>query len=489
MSLREIGEALGASAVVEGEVRRVEDQVRINAQLIDAETDEHLWSEQYDRELTDVFAIQSDVAQQVATALRATLTSAERERIEEGPTDNLEAYEFYLRGMEYWRRPGWLAENYRSAQRMWEQAVDLDPSFALAHAWLSIIHSMIYFLGHDHTEERLRLARAAADRALELDPDLPQGHLALGHYFYRGFRAYDQALEELAVAEQGLPGDAELLSTRGFIYRRQGKWEEAIASLQRAAELDPRDATRLVVLGGTHLSLRRYDEAERYYDRALAVEPEFEGPAYRRALIGLLRDGDLEPLRAFVSAYPDTQLERRWGLEVLSRNYPAALAALSQLEDEISEGQGNYSPKSLYSGLVHLYAGQPELARAAFDSARVILEAAVSERPDDERRHVSLGLAYAGLGMKEAAVREGQMAVDLMPVSRDANVAPTYLRGFAQIHTMVGDYDAAIDLLDYLLSIPSRVSVPELRLDPIWDPLRDHPRFQALLERYSEEQT
>jgi tetratricopeptide (TPR) repeat protein len=336
-----------------------------------------LWSEQYDRELTDVFAIQSDVAQQVAAALRAELTAAERERIEEIPTDNLEAYEFYLRGMEYYRGLGYRAEDLRSAQRMLEQAVDLDPSFALAHVWLSIVHSLIYFFGHDHTEERLRLARAAADRALELDPDLPQGHLALGHYYYRGFRAYDQALEELAVAEQGLPGDAELLSARGYIYRRQGKWEDAIANLQRAAELDPRDATRLVNLGYNYGFLRRYGEAERYYDKALAVEPEFEGAVHARAQNRYWRDGDLELLRAYVSAYPDAHF-RRWGLEVLSRDYPAALAALSQVEDEIIEGYTAYGPPSLFSGLTHLYAGQAELARAAFDSARVLLEAAVS---------------------------------------------------------------------------------------------------------------
>ncbi len=465
-------------------MRRAGNQVRVVLQLIDR-TDVHLWSETYDRDLTvaNVFAIQSDIAQQIARALEAELTSGERERIDEIPTDNLEAYEFYLRGLGYWRRPGSLAEDFRSAQRMWEQAVDLDPSFALAHAWLSILHAGSYWLRYDFTEERLRLARAAADRALELDPGLPQGHLALGYYYYYGFRPYDQALEELAVAEQGLPGDAVLLITRGAIYRRQGKWQEAIANLQRAAELDPRDATLFLELGWTHGFLRRYDEAERYYDKALATEPEYEDAVYLRAQNRFRRDGDLEPLRAFVSAYPDAHLRRR-GLEVLNRNYPAALAALSQLEDEIIVEYFDYGPKSLFSGLTHLYAGQAELARAAFDSARVLLEAAVSERPDDQRRHQSLGLAYAGLGMKEAAVREGQMAVDLMPVSRDANLAPTYLRGFAHIHTMVGDYDAAIDLLDYLLSIPSRVSVPELRLHPMWDPLRDHPRFQALLEKY-----
>jgi tetratricopeptide (TPR) repeat protein len=212
-------------------------------------------------------------------------------------------------------------------------------------------------------------------------------------------------------------------------------------------------------------------------------------------------------MRAYVSAYPDAHLRRRW-LELLSRDYPAALAALSQVGDEILVGRDAYDPMSLYSGLVHSvgdeilmgrdaydpmslysglvhsYAGQTELARAAFDSARVILEAAVAERPDHDVRRRSLGLVYAGLGMKEAAVQEGQMAVDLMPMSKDAYYAPYHLRGLAHIHTLVGNYEAAIDLLDYLLSIPSFVSIPYLRLHPMWDPLRDHPRFQALLEKH-----
>jgi serine/threonine-protein kinase len=482
-NLRTIAEELGVTNVLEGTVRRANGRVRITTQLIDALADEHLWTEVYDRSLSDVFAVQSDVAGQVAAALRAELTAAERERIEEIPTDNLEAYDFYLLGMEYWRRPGRVAEHYRSVQRMLEQAVDLDPSFALAHVWLSIVHSLIYFFGYDHTEDRLRLARAAADRALELDPDLSEGHLALGYFYYWGFRAYDQALEELAVAEQGLPGDPELLSARAWIYRRQGKWEEAIANLQRAAELDPRDATRFSELGGTHAILRRYDEAERYYDRALAIEPEYEGAVYNRAYNRFRRDGDLEPLRAYVSAYPEAHSRRR-SLEVLNRNYPAALAALSQLGDEIRTAQtGNYPSSSLW-GLTHLYAGQTELAREAFDSSRVYPEADAPGLSDDPGLHWSLGLVYAGLGMKEAAVREGQLAVELMPISKDAYTAPTYLRGLAHIHTMVGNYDEAIDLLDYLLSIPSWVTVPNLRLHPMWDPLRDHPRFRALLDKY-----
>jgi tetratricopeptide (TPR) repeat protein len=245
---------------------------------------------------------------------------------------------------------------------MLEQAVELDPSFALAHAWLSMIHSWIYWGRYDFTDARLRRARAAVDRALELDPDLPEGHLALADYYYYGFRAYDQALEEMAVAEQGLPGDAGLIQTRGYIYRRQGRWEEAIANLKRAATLAPRWPELILALGETHSFLRRYGEAERYYEQALAIEPEYETAAYRRAEIRLLRDGDLEPFRAYTSAYPDAHLRRRW-LEFLSRDYPAALAALSQVEDEIIEDANlafihvAYDPKSLYAGLIHLAAG------------------------------------------------------------------------------------------------------------------------------------
>jgi serine/threonine-protein kinase len=485
-NLRTIAEELGVTNILEGAVRRADGRVRVTTQLIDALADRHLWAEVYERDLADMFAVQSDVAGQVAAALRAELTVAERERVQARPTDDLEAYDFYLRGMEYWRRPGWLPEDYRSAQRMWEQAVDLDPRFALAHAWLSILHSRIYWHRHDVTEERVRLARAGADRAQELDPDMPEGHLALGYYYYHGLRAYDQALEELALAERGLPGDAELAAARGYIYRRQGKWEEAIANLQGAAELDPRNATRFVELGDTHSFLRRYDEAERYYDKALGIEPEFEEAVYVRADNRYWRDGDLEPLRAYTSAYPDAHVRRRW-LEYLSRDYPAALAALSQVGSEIVEDQGVYYPKSLYAGLIHLAAGHGELARTAFDSARVILEAAVAERPDDEARYTALGLAYAGLGMKEAAVQEGLRGIELLPLSKDAYWWGTRPQvALAQIYVMVGEHAAAIDQLDHLLSIPSGISVPLLRIDPAWDPLRDHPRFQALLEKYEQ---
>jgi TolB-like protein/Tfp pilus assembly protein PilF len=478
-NLREIGEDLNARYLLEGGVLRAGGTVRINIQLIDAQSDEHLWAESYDRELSveNLLTVQSEVALRIAGALEAELTPEERARIEEIPTDNLEAYDFYLRGREYYRRPGWLPENDRSMQRMWEQAVELDPSFALAHAWLSIVHTALYVTKQDSTEERLRRARAAADRALELDPDLPEGHLALAHYHFWVLHAHDQALSELAVAERGLPGDADLLQTRGWIYREQGRWEEAIADLERAVTLEPRYTTLLTDLGSIHNWLRRYDEAERYYDRALAIEPEYEDAVYSRAYVLMHRDGNLEPLQAYVSAYPEAHFFSRWVAEVWSHNYPAALAVLSQAEDPILIGMPH-----VYTGLTHMYAGQTELARAAFDSARVFLEAAVSQVPDDPVRHWGLASAYAGLGMKEAAVREMQRAIDLVPSWWGE--PPNYLRGLAEIHTMVGDYDAAIDQLDYLLSIPSTVSVSSLRIHPMWDPLRDHPRFQALLEKY-----
>jgi serine/threonine-protein kinase len=483
----------GVDGIVEGSVRRAGNQVRVVLQLID-KTDVHLWSETYDRDLTvaNMFAIQSDIAQQIARALRAEMTPEERQRIEASPTDNLEAYDFYLRGKGFYLIPGWLVEKGRSAERMFEQAVALDPSFALAHAWLSITHSKMYWYRYDHTDERLQDARASADRALELDPDLAEAHLALARYYYWGRREYDRALEALSRAEQGRSGDAFVHATKGYIYRRQGQWENAIASLMQAAALDPRNAVRFLDLGELHRFLRRYDEAESYYDLALIVEPEYWLAAESKAAISLQRDGSLGALRALLDLHPEQPLSLMW-VEFLHRDYAAALAALSRVEDEIISVQDAYYPKPLYAGFIYYAAGQEGLAQAVFDSARMILEAAVSERPDDARRHRALGLAYAGLGLKEAAIQEGRTAVELLPLSKDAFYwGSGHQIALAQIYAMVGEYDAAIDQLDYLLSIPSGgwapygidLSVPELRIDPTWDPLRDHPRFQALLERY-----
>jgi tetratricopeptide (TPR) repeat protein len=256
-NLRVIAEQLGVANILEGTVRRANGRVRITTQLIDAVTDEHLWAEIYDRDLADIFDVQSDVAQQVAMALKATLTPAEKGRIADKPTENLEAYDHYLLGMEYYGRPGNELDDLRNAQMMFERAVELDPRFALAYARLSGLHASFYWFALDRSEERAKLSLQAVERALQIDPDLPDGHLALGRYYYQVHRDYDRALEEFAVAERGLPGEATLLYWRGLIWRRQGKWDEALASLERAAALDPRSLDVLNNLAHTYTRLRR----------------------------------------------------------------------------------------------------------------------------------------------------------------------------------------------------------------------------------------
>ena len=483
-NLRAIAQELGVTNVLEGTVRRADGRVRITTQLIDALADEHLWAEVYDRDLSDVFAVQSDVAQQVATALRATLTPAERGRIEERPTENLEAYDYYLQGLEYMGRPGIRPEDYQNAERMLERAVELDPRFALAYARLSYNWATAYEFA-DRSEERLRHAREAADRALEIDPGLPEGHVALGYYYY-AVRDLDRALEELAIAERGLPGSTTLLFVRGWVLTRQGKWDEALASLERALALNPRSTGLLARLGSTYFSLRRYEEAEACYDRALAFHPDFFEAAWSKAWVALSGRGDTRALRTVLEGAPPDP----WGLATwshlyvnyLDRDYAAALEVLSHSHVEFFEYTGQ--PRTLFMAMCFAAMGESDRAQAAADSARRDLEARLGERPDAPELHSSLSWAHAYLGHREDAIREAQRAVQLMPISRDAVDGPYWAWNLGTIYAWFGEVDAAVEQFDRYLSVPAPESVRFLLLQPEIDRVRDHPRFRALVEKY-----
>ena len=495
-NLREIADELGVTNVLEGTVRRAGDRVRITTQLIDADSDVHLWAENYEEELSDIFAVQADIAERIAIALEAELSSEEETSIAGQPTDNLEAYDYYLRGIEYLGRPGVRQENYRNAQRMLEQAAEFDPRFALAYARLSILHTNAYEYALDRSEERLRQAREAADRALQIDPDPAMGHVALG-YYYHSVRDYDRALQELAIAERGLPGSTRVLWVRGLILKRQGKWDEALASQERALALSPREPNLLFMLGVTHNSLRRYEEAETYFDRALALQPDFVEVALVKALVPLWGRGDTGPLRTLVDGIPPGF--DPWGLvtalrmyvEYFDRDYAAALEVLSHSELEYFEwpgpggsGSGGTAPRTLYTGLCHAAMGETARAQAAADSARRDLEARLRERPDDPRLHMALSLTHAVLGNRDEAVRDAQEAVELMPISEDAMAGPDYVRNLATIYAWFGEVDAAVEQFEQYLSVPAPQSIKFILLDPVIDPVRDHPRFQTLLEKY-----
>jgi len=485
-SIPEIGKELGVSAILEGTIRRFENRVRITAQLINAKTDYHIWSDTYDREMKDIFEIQSDIARNIADTLRVELSPSEKERLAEKPTDNLEAYDFYLRGNDY-RKRSYREENARIALQMYQKAIDLDPAFALAYATLSRIHTSMYWYYYDRTPERLAKAKEAADRALELNPDLPEAHVALGMYYYHGYLDYDRALEQFAIAQKNHPNNSGLMAAIGYVQRRQGKFEQALANIKKASELDPLSNLLAIEVGYTFTLIRNYPEAERYFDRAISLAPDIPGYYSDKAMLYISREGNTEKARAVLEEAiknigPEeiSIINTLVTLDVYDENYQEALEKLS-LKSEDIDIQYYFIPKALRYAQIYGFLNDAQYEKTYYDSARVILENKIMERPEDERLHSSLGITYAGLGRKEEAIREGKLASALLPVSKEALGGIYRIEDLARIYVMVGEYDSAIDQLDFLLSRPGYMTVHVLRLDPIWAPLRGHPRFQRLL--------
>jgi serine/threonine-protein kinase len=491
-TVQQIGKELGVQYVLEGTIlwdkSEGSNRVRINPQLIRVKDGTHVWAETYDRVLEQIFALQSDIAEKVASALNITLVEAEQRSIAAKPTENLEAYEYYLRGNDY-LNGSYGEKGYRIAIDMYEKAVEIDPTFALAYASLSRAHSgMYWFYLDDRTDERLNKAKEAVDKALKLKPDLPEAHLALGYYYYWGSRDYDRALEQFAIAEKGQPNNSDLISAIGFVQRRQGKFEQAVANLKKAAELDPRSNTSPYdEVAVTYLLMRKYAEAESYADQAISLAPDRSDFYSLKARLYLISEGDTKKARKVLQEATGkadvSQLvpDLVW-LDILDGDYQTALGRLPGIGAYVDAiGVNDTISYFLTQARTYGLLNRPQPKLACYDSVRIVLENRVRSRPGEAAFRSQLGIAYAGLGRKEEAIREGKKGVELLPVSNDAVDAPDYVRNLAQIYVMVGNYDSAIDRLEYLLSIPSDISIPYLRIDPTWAPLRNHPRFQKLL--------
>jgi TolB-like protein/Tfp pilus assembly protein PilF len=496
-NIRQIGEELNARYVMEGGVLRAGGTVRITVQLMDAETDEHVFAETYDRELSveNLLAVQREVALSIADSLEATLTMREREQIERVPTENLEAYDYYLRGLEYSRRSLTEADE-RITVEMFERATRLDPDFALAFARLSQAHTGIYWWRYDRSQERLEQAKRAADRALELEPDLPEAHLALGYYYYHGHLDYERAMQEFETALSQQPNNADLLEGMGYVERRRGDFQTALSYLQRAVELDPRDASKLYNLAETQGLLGHYAEADSLYERALTLAPDMMIAYALRALNYFLWQGNTSKARAVLEEAVDRGLDAvddpwvGYGLvlsDIGDGHYEAALERLFSGSSAAFSTQGYYVPKAMMAADVYALMNEPGLARQHLDSAVALLEAEIERAPEDSRLYGVLGLAYARQGRVDEAIRAGERGVELLPDSLDAMNGRSRIEELARILTIAGRHDEAIDRLEYLLSVPGFMSAAVLRSDPQWDPLRDHPRFQALLEKYEQQ--
>jgi TolB-like protein len=488
---REIGKTLGVATLLEGSVRRSGNRVRVNVQLINTSNDEHIWAEDYDGDLTDVFAIQTDLAQKIASALQAKLSPNEKARLDHRPTQNPDAYLLFVQAHDYANRIDMFRDTSSKAEPLFEQAIKLDPNFALAFAGLSMVESWLYHAS-DPVPARREKARLNADEALRLQPDLPEAHLALGFSYYYGDRDYERALAEFEIAKRGLPNDAQVYLAIGSIQRRQGKWAESTANLEKAATLDPKNTNVLSNLAYSYVAQRNFETADKIADRVIAAAPQSLQAAGLKGLVAAEWKGDLSVFeKQFSLVSPETDpaglmtWARVWVL-TLQRKFPEALQVLQKFRGEtLVTNTTAPCPKAFLEGSIYMLQGDEAKARTALEHALVVSEQLLREAPDDPNRRGQHGVVLAALGQKEEAITEGKRAVELLPESQDAFDGPQVAAALAQIYAWTGESDEAFRLLDHLLAIPNGLTVPMFKLDPAWDPLRKDPRYQALIDKYS----
>ena len=491
-SLREIGAELGAGYVLEGSVRweRADSgpgRVRVTPQLIQAADDSHLWAEAYEVELTEVFRIQSDIAERVTAALDLALRTPERAALTAAGTRSPEAYDFYLRGNEYAAR-SYGRSNVEAAADLYAKAVTLDSGFALAQARLGRAHAAMYWFYYDRTPARCEAAMGAVDAAVRLAAELPETRIAQGYFQYWCRRDFERALEHFEAALAQQPSNSELLTAIGYVERRRGRWPEATARLAEALRYDPRSALRTLDLADTYMSTRNYAEAERLFDRAIQLTPDWAEPYAYKAMLYLVWHGDLPRARAVVG---QSLTRVSAGRLAQALTIPDAISASLLTADsvfapavaatKVSAFDGDTARYQLLLAEAARYRGDGEAARAHGDSAARLLTRRLGAQPDDAKLRVRRGLALAMAGRKAEALAAGRRAAELLPPSVDANSGPPVLIHLAQIYTVVGEAELAIATLEPLLSIPSWISVPEMRHDPTWAPLRSHPLFVELV--------
>jgi len=499
-SVRQIGKELGVGAILEGSVRREANRVRVNVQLINAQNDEHIWAEDYDRDLTDVFAIQTDLAQKIAHELRAQLSPSEKAGMTRKPTENGEAYLAFVQAHDLQAAAVEDRAKANEAVQLYKRAIELDPNFALAIANLSITHSWI-FHNFDPKDEQRVLAAKYAERALQLAPEMPEAHLAQGFALYYGERDYKRALQEFAIAQRGLPNDSQVYLVIGAIQRRQGEWEQSTANLEKAVSLNPKDTWPLQNLFFNYQMTRNFEAANRVVDRALAINPQSFNFWGFKAKLAFAERGDLtvaeKSLKQLDQAIasgqmkePDPEMKAEVALAKASLllchgKAQEALETLRQIPPEVFVGKHSGLVKVfLLEAIAYQKLGQTEEAQSVLMRAKDLAEAAVRELPDQADRHSQLALILARLGEKEASIREGNRAIELLPVSVDAFEGPGLVEDLAEVYAVSGDKARAIELLDGLLSRPSDLTVPILRLDPKWENLHGDPAFEQLLSKH-----
>jgi len=491
-SAEELGRELGADYVLDGAVlwdqsADPSQQLYVEARLLRVADGAELWSDRVVRPMSDVLSIQSAISHAVVDNIGVAVEAAERKALDVRPTDNLDAYEAYLRGLEF--RASYELRELQLAEEHFDRAVSLDPNFAEAHAALSENHSVIFQFRYDRAPQRLASANAAAQRAYDLDPNLPDAHRARGNYYYWCQRNFELALSEFSLAAHGRPNDPRIIESIGYVLRRQGRWGEAIEALQRAASMEPENHDTIISLASTLSRVRRYDEAVETCRRAIEIAPDKILPYAHLARSLILRDGAVEEAREVLDTMPikdpAQQAKYLYDQAIYERDFDRAMNALSTVvkdfDDPIAEIEFT---KSLAECECRILAKTGDQSSPACIDAVESLEQKRNDSPGDPAIHAALGWAYALTGQKEEAIEAGRRAVELTPITADAMAGHTYAVTLAKIYAWVDEPYSAVKTIHTALSTPGWISVSAIELDPDWDPIRDDPRFQELLRMH-----
>jgi TolB-like protein/class 3 adenylate cyclase len=480
-NLREIANALGVANILEGSVRRSGNRVLVNVQLIDARNDRHIWARHYDRTIADSIGLQGELATEIAAALQARLAPQEKATLDAKPTQNSEAYVLYLEARTRESGIHDTSEAEIDAERLYAQAIALDPKFALAHARASLLCNFLYIETDD--TKWLEKARSYADEALRLAPTLGEAHLALGRWLFRKEKDYPAALKEYSIAAKALPNNAEVLTYSAFIYRRQGRWREAITGLERAESLDPRNPLVVLGLARTNAWVRNWSGAYAGFNRLLNMAPDSVDAKIQLAYVGLAKDSNVAAAQTTLKTIPagidpgGTVTFANWEMCMMARDFAGAEKFLDDSPLEEIET----TPKTLFRADTAQARGDLAKARSLYEKMLPIFEGKVRDQPDNARHHAELGVDYALLGRKEDAIRECQRSIELVPEEKDAFKDADRQIPLATVYALTGEQDQAINLIERLLSKPCTLTLVDLRLRWEWDPLRTNPRFQKIL--------
>ncbi len=492
-STEEIGKELGVNYILSGTIRWAKggdkiSRVRITPQLTRVSDNTITWSDSYDKVLDDIFSVQNDIAQKVVDQLGGSLLAGQVQQ--NAPTKNLEAYDLYLRGLSYEMRGSYLKSDFVSCINLYKKAVELDPEFALAYSHLSRGQASMYWFFYDRSEKNVSDAFKNAQKSFELAPDLADTYLALGYYHYWCKLDYEKAIEEFSKARDIQPNNAEASFGLGVVYRRMGIFDQSLKNMLKGVTLNPLSIEYVRNTGETYWLLRDYANAVKYYDKAIELSPDVSALKVTKARFYIQWKGETKTASRILADvkdydYLDVTPNIPVLVDILNRDYNKALTELRLPGREYETGQFNYTPWTQVAGLIYRYKNEPALSNEYFDSSRVQLERMIGENPDDERLHSSLGVTYAGLGLTDKAVYEGKKGIELLPLEKEAYRGYYRQWDLANIYALTGNYNQALKQIDFILSIPGAFSINLLKLDPLYDSLRDLPGYKAIVQKYS----